>query len=243
MPLPALALNAWLRWDIIERHLDRIDPPGRMLEIGAGQGAVGARLAVRGGYTGVEPDAQSRSVAAGRMPVDARLVATLDDLDPVETFDLVCAFEVLEHIDADADALRAWSERISPGGHLLLSVPSHQRRFGAWDERVGHLRRYERDALHDLLRGASLQSLAVDASGFPLGHLLERARNGIARLEGRRADSTRDRTAASGRAFQPPSWAAPLLRLTSAPFRRAQAPFRRTQLGTGWVALARRPPM
>ena len=50
-----------------------------------------------------------------------------------------------------------------------------------------------------------------------------------------------DRTAASGRWLQPPDWAAPTTHLLAAPLRVAQRPFGSSRLGTGLVALARRP--
>ena len=45
-------------------------------------------------------------------------------------FDLVMAFEVLEHIEDERGALASWVARVRPGGHLLLSVPAHHRRWG-----------------------------------------------------------------------------------------------------------------
>ena len=55
----------------------------------------------------------------------------------------MCAFEVLEHIDDDALALKQWREYLRPSGWLLLSVPAHQDQYGAADELVGHYRRYD----------------------------------------------------------------------------------------------------
>lgn len=239
---PPLALNAWLRWDLIERQLRSLSAPQTILELGCGQGAVGARLARTGSYTGVEPDPTSRATARGRLPESARLVDDLSALPPSESFDLVCAFEVLEHIEDDDEALHTWVGHVNEGGHVLVSVPAHQRRFGAWDDRVGHLRRYERAGLVALLQGAGLEIVRIDASGFPLGNVLERCRNGIARAERHRPRSVDARTAASGRAFQPPPAAGWLLQLLSGPFRLAQRRFRHRALGTGWVATARRPP-
>jgi 2-polyprenyl-3-methyl-5-hydroxy-6-metoxy-1,4-benzoquinol methylase len=44
---------------------------------------------------------------------------------------------VLEHIEDDAGALRAWRERLRPDGRLLMSVPLYQRRYAAADRFVG----------------------------------------------------------------------------------------------------------
>jgi 2-polyprenyl-3-methyl-5-hydroxy-6-metoxy-1,4-benzoquinol methylase len=106
---------AWLRYALIKRIL----PPGisDVLEIGCGQGALGARLSQRYHYLGVEPDrvswtvAQRRISAVGRGEVRNVTVEALGD----ERFDLVCAFEVLEHIEDDAAAVKEWMTRVRPG--------------------------------------------------------------------------------------------------------------------------------
>ena len=59
------------------------------------------------------------------------------------TFDLVCAFDVVEHVDNDDDALRELARVTTPGGTLLLSVPLHPGRWTTFDDLVGHRRRYE----------------------------------------------------------------------------------------------------
>jgi len=47
-------------------------------------------------------------------------------------YDMVCAFEVLEHLKRDEAALRDWITLVRPGGHLVLSVPAGPERFGEW---------------------------------------------------------------------------------------------------------------
>ena len=58
-------------------------------------------------------------------------------------FDLVCAFDIVEHVDDDDLALSELSRVCAPGGIFLLSVPLHPSRWTAFDEFVGHRRRYE----------------------------------------------------------------------------------------------------
>jgi SAM-dependent methyltransferase len=240
-----LAPNSWLRYDLVERML----PAGvtDVLEVGCGQGAFGARLARRYRYLGVEPDATSFAVArqrvsaAGAGPAGPGAVRNVlvADLDPGQ-YDLVCAFEVLEHIEDDKAALTEWAGRLRPGGWLMLSVPAHQARFAPWDTLVGHYRRYDPAALADLLASCGFGDIQVRQYGFPLGFALEAVRNRIAarRLAAGERTSIEDRTASSARQLQPSGGArAALIRYGVLPFRLAQraAP----GAGTGLVALAR----
>jgi SAM-dependent methyltransferase len=78
-------------------------------------------------------------------------------------FDLVCALDILEHVDDDGRALSELSRVTTPGGWLLLSAPLHPMRWSAFDEFVGHRRRYEPARLLAKLaeRGFSVESSAV----------------------------------------------------------------------------------
>ena len=78
-------------------------------------------------------------------------------------FDLVCAFDIVEHVDDDGPALSELSRVCSPGGVLLLAVPLHPSRWTAFDEFVGHRRRYEPAGLPAKLRehGFAVESSAV----------------------------------------------------------------------------------
>ena len=240
---PALSLHAWLRYDAILRQLRQATGVHSLLEIGAGQGAIGVMLARRYTYTGLEPDPTSFATARSRFDqagVGEIVHGDLTALAPDAAFDLVCAFEVLEHIDNDAGAIAEWVARICPGGWLLVSVPAGRHRLGAADRKAGHYRRYDRDDISRILRAAGLVDSSLVTYGFPAGYVLEAGRNLLARrLES--AASMSDRTAASGRWLQPPDWAATATHALAAPFRLAQRPFGGTGLGTGIVALARLP--
>jgi len=245
MTLPPLAPAARLRWDAVEQHLVDLPPAPRILELGAGAGAAGARLALLGEYVGVEPDEQSNATAQSRLPETARLVTSIDEVDDRD-FDLLCSFEVLEHIDDDLGELRRWLTHVKPGGMVLVSVPAHRHRFAAADEGVGHLRRYDLADLVALLDRAGLVDIDVGAYGFPLGYPLEWARNFLAARDARHArvdqpTDVADRTAGSGRLRQPPGWASLAIDITTWPFRMIQRVNPRPDLGPGLIGRARVP--
>jgi SAM-dependent methyltransferase/glycosyltransferase involved in cell wall biosynthesis len=238
-----LTPNAALRYDQVQRML----PAGitDVLEVGCGQGAVAARLAQRYRYLGVEPDRQSWEIARQRIAAVGRgevRNVTVDALGD-ERFDLVCAFEVLEHIEDDAAALKEWASRLRAGGWLMLSVPAYQRRYGPADELVGHFRRYDPDAIADLLGSCGFGETEVRHYGFPLGYALEAGRNliGRRRLSAAGSQTAAERTAGSGRLLQPASSArAMTTRWGTVPFRVMQRAFPGT--GPGIIVLARLAP-
>jgi SAM-dependent methyltransferase len=63
------------------------------------------------------------------------------------SFDLICAFDILEHVVDDHGALAELGRVAAPGAKLLLSVPLHPEAWTAFDDFVGHCRRYEPDRI------------------------------------------------------------------------------------------------
>jgi len=63
------------------------------------------------------------------------------------SFDLVCALDIVEHVDDEDGALAEISRVAKAGAVLLLSVPLHPARWTAFDDFVGHRRRYEPERL------------------------------------------------------------------------------------------------
>ena len=78
-------------------------------------------------------------------------------------FDLVCAMDIVEHVADDDGALAELARVSAPEAILLLSVPLHPQAWNAFDEFVGHCRRYEPQAIVDKLarHGFALERSAV----------------------------------------------------------------------------------
>jgi len=66
-------------------------------------------------------------------------------------FDLVCALDVVEHVDDDDLAMAELARVAAPGATLLLAAPLHRHMWTAFDDAVGHRRRYEPQRLLALL--------------------------------------------------------------------------------------------
>ena len=74
----------------------------------------------------------------------------LSDMDSSTRYDVVAAFDVLEHIADEAQVLPQMRERMLPEGRLILTVPAHQALWSPFDIASGHYRRYSMETLSRL---------------------------------------------------------------------------------------------
>jgi SAM-dependent methyltransferase len=135
--------------------------PGTALDIGAAGGGNTRVLRDLGWRAlALEYTSDGARYAAGRgLPV-IRADATALPLEEA-SLDLVAALDVLEHIPDDGAAAREITRVLRPGGHLVVTVPVDPRLWSAHDEAVGHVRRYTREQVVDLLEGAGLDVVSV----------------------------------------------------------------------------------
>jgi len=149
---------------IIRAVIDRFAAPGRpleMLEIGCGIGGVVSELRRIGRLriTASEISLHGLRYARARFP-DVEFVQLDATEMPFESaFDLVGAFDVLEHIDADDRAMRGAYQALRPGGLFLVTVPQHAWLWSTLDDAVHHKRRYDRCGLLGRLRAAGFDVL------------------------------------------------------------------------------------
>lgn len=128
-------------------------------EAGCGTGQVLGHLAdTRPGLAlaGCDLHLQGLAVARRRAPRAELLQADVTNLPFREHFDVVAAFDVIEHLDHDAPAVAELSRALKPGGGLLLAVPQHAWLWSGWDAFSRHRRRYRRKNLATLVREAGL---------------------------------------------------------------------------------------
>lgn len=135
--------------------------PGTALDVGAAGGG-NTRVLQRAGWraAALEYGAEGAQVCAERGVPVMRADATRLPL-PDGGLDLVVAFDVLEHLDDDAAAAAEVLRVLRPGGTFLVAVPADMRLWSEHDVAVGHVRRYSRPGLLDLLTGAGFEVESV----------------------------------------------------------------------------------
>jgi glycosyltransferase involved in cell wall biosynthesis len=74
-----------------------------------------------------------------------------------EAIDTIVCMNVLEHIKADEDVLRAYYDLLAPGGHAIVLVPAHMWLYGPCDTAIGHERRYTQVELHTKMQAAGFE--------------------------------------------------------------------------------------
>lgn len=127
------------------------------LEVGAG---MRPRLPIHGTHFA---DISAPALTALKQRGGKVSTASIGDLPYADnTFDLVCALDIIEHVEDDQKALAELCRVAKRGATLLLSTPLHMDCWTEFDALVGHYRRYEPAQLRELL---SQNHLRVRQSG------------------------------------------------------------------------------
>jgi SAM-dependent methyltransferase len=165
-----------------------------LLEIGVGTGFVLSAVAesfpaLR--LVAADASADGLEFVARRVPQAETQVLDIRELPYRNEFDVIGAFDVLEHIAEDELALHSIHAAVAPGGGLLLTVPQHPRLWSANDEYGGHHRRYRRRELVDKVRraGFAVERVTSFVSTLLPAMMVSRARQ---RVEVEEFDPTRE---------------------------------------------------
>ncbi len=149
------------RLEILENLVERqVLPAGRasgkprILNAGVATGATTSMLEKHGQVTSLEYDRDCCEFLTEvvQMPVVNGSLTELPFADG--SFDLVCAFDVIEHIEDDALAVREINRVLAPGGKVFLTVPAYQFLWSKHDEVNHHYRRYTAAGLDRVVRQA-----------------------------------------------------------------------------------------
>lgn len=130
--------------------------PLQILDIGFGTGAMLKFLEPYGPVIGMDVAIEAIQFARTRCSCPM-LLGSITALPIAEaSFDLVTAFDIVEHVEDDATALVELARVCRPGGHVLVTVPAFQFLWGNQDVVSHHRRRYTLAALEARVRAAGL---------------------------------------------------------------------------------------
>lgn len=132
---------------VMEPHLA---DPRLVLDVGSADGPSVSWMRAHGERIAVDLDLAA--LAPGDVCASAMALPFAD-----ATFDVVAAFDVLEHCDDEGAAVAEFSRVLRPGGRLLIAVPAYEWAWTQFDTDIGHHRRYTRRRLARALEAQGLQ--------------------------------------------------------------------------------------
>lgn len=133
-----------------------IGEPERVLDVGSADGPSVAWMRSRGHRIALDVDIDA--LGPGDVCGSALALPFAD-----ETFDVVAAFDVVEHCEPEGVALAELTRVLRPGGRLFLAVPAYQWAWTQFDVDSGHYRRYTRGRL---IRAVERTGVSIDRTTY-----------------------------------------------------------------------------
>ena len=150
---------------LISYLLDRFFPnAGRMLEIGCGTGFVLSGLAQHRpemSFFGAEAYPSGLKHAQKRVPKAEYAQMDACQIPFSEEFDVVGAFDVLEHIQDDKKAFQEINKALMSEGGIIITVPRYHWLWTKTDEKSGHKRRYTKAEMRKKIEAAGFHILMM----------------------------------------------------------------------------------
>lgn len=137
--------------DTIARFHQKV-PQEKILDIGCGCGVMLNSLQQLGPTYGLDMSEDAIKFCAEIFRGEVK-IGYLPDRVPFdqESFSLITALDVIEHIDKDQQSLKAIYDLLQPGGQAIFTVPAYQFLWSRFDEINEHKRRYTLSELRDKL--------------------------------------------------------------------------------------------
>lgn len=136
-----------------------------IVNVGAATGRTTEWLSNFGEVQSLEYEKDCIEFVKDKVPFPIRHGSVLELPYADNQFDLVCAFDVIEHVENDLRAVQEMMRVCRPGGSMMITVPAHQHLWSDHDEINHHFRRYSIESLQKLV-GQAGQGEIVFTSYF-----------------------------------------------------------------------------
>lgn len=139
---------------VVQAHV-RLQPDAVVADVGSGPGGPTRSLFPSQRIVAVDLSARVLSAYASASAVIVGDASRIP-LRP-GSLSAICAFDVLEHLKDDGQAVQEWYGALSPGGWLIVTVPAYEALWSVSDDVDRHYRRYRARDLRSCLQGAGLE--------------------------------------------------------------------------------------
>lgn len=154
----------WLRWRwrVFEQTAKKsglsLGIPMHALDVGCGHGQLMTQIEEHTQWDVDGVDIQSVGFPYAHVKGNLYELDILEPQDKLrKTYDLAFLFDILEHLDKPENFVSATVDRLTPGGFLCVNVPALPWIGSRYDKVVGHLRRYTRSTVADVLNNDKLE--------------------------------------------------------------------------------------
>jgi 2-polyprenyl-3-methyl-5-hydroxy-6-metoxy-1,4-benzoquinol methylase len=137
----------------------KFSPNDIIYDIGGGNGYISAALENTGIRTVLIEPSHYGALNAKKRGLQNIICASLQDLSlKPASLESTGMFDVLEHIESDADFLSDLHRFMKPGAMLYITVPAFNMLWSKEDESAGHFRRYTLSSLKKLLKNSGFET-------------------------------------------------------------------------------------
>ena len=92
---------------------------------------------------------------------DDYYIVNLYSMPFIEQYDLICAFDVIEHIDDDCKVFKNIHSALKKDGQLLITVPANKKLWSYFDIHCEHKRRYNKEELTKKIEDAGFEIIRI----------------------------------------------------------------------------------
>jgi len=140
----------------------------KILEIGCGTGANLSMLKEYGEVYAMEMNEFASGYASETTGLEIKIGWLPDNIPFDEKFNIVCLFDVIEHVKDDKTALKELQKLLLPDGIAIITVPAHPLLYGVHDKMHHHYRRYSTKALRKIIDESHMKTLKISHFNFLL---------------------------------------------------------------------------